>query len=263
MLERVRELLEATNCATLDPQRNERIESMARELAKSMRHEGHFFHIHVAAEALQIPPEDILLVKERLYELTLKRVFRKNMISGTDRTGLQWIGRTLHMTPEESRRIELRVGRRVFEEYLAFSISCGYLDEQDMSELRSIADSLSVSTRDLLLGFLAESAEKFLRRILTGLAEDGWISDAAWRRLLDTTASLGVNERELVTLLRPAARSLAEAFQKEKRWDPDVPIQPLRRLAERLGQPAPSPAPNPAPSTSTCHPVQTSQSSAM
>src|SRR5438874_1929321 len=63
MLERVRELLEATTCATVDPERNQRIESMARQLAVAMRHEGSFFHIHQAADTLKIPPQDILLVK--------------------------------------------------------------------------------------------------------------------------------------------------------------------------------------------------------
>lgn len=236
MMERVRELLEATNRATLDTERNERIERHARDLARIMRQEGHFFHIHLAAENLQIPPVDILLVKERVYELTLRSVFKKHLISGEDRTGLAWIGKTLRLTPEESRRIELRVGRRVFEEYLAFSIACGYLDEQEMAELRSIGRSLSVETRELLLSFLAESGEHFLRRILTGLAEDGQISDEAWQRLVSTTAALGVQELELATLLRPAERSLAKKLEKEKRWDSDVPIAPLQRLSERLNR---------------------------
>jgi hypothetical protein len=234
MVDRVRNLLEATNCATLDVERNRRIESFARQLAASMRQEGSFFSIREAADKLHIAPEDLLLVKERVYELTLKSVFKKYLISGTDRTGLQWIGKTLRLTPEESRRIELRVGRRVFEEYLAFSISCGFLDEPEMSELRAIAQSLEVPTRDLLLSFLAESGEQFLRRILTGLAQDGEITDEAWGRLAATTTALGVGETELITLLRPAVRALALTFQKERLWDNEIPIGPLKRLAQRF-----------------------------
>ena len=236
MFERVRELLEATNCATLDSERNERIETFARQVALAMRQEGNFFHIHQAAETLQIPPLDILLVKERVYELTLRGVFKKSFISGKDRAGLHWIGKTLRLSPEDSRRIELRIGRRAFEEYLAFSISCGFLDAQEMAELRSISESLEVPTRDLLLSFLAESAEHFLRRILDGLTEDGRISDESWHRLVATTIALGVSEVELITLLRPACTQLAQKFEKERLWDADVPIRPLERLVERLGR---------------------------
>jgi hypothetical protein len=233
----VRNWLEATACPVLQRDQDERVQSLAYQLGRTMRHEGKFFNLQETAEMLGIPVQDTPLVQDRLYELTLKFVLQNYAINERDRSGLGWVARALKLPPEQARRIELRVGRRVFEQYLAFAIAGGYLDDEELQQLRSVAASLDVSTRQLLVGYLAEAGREFLEQILTGMAEDGKITDAAWNRLLASTQALGLDKEEFLRVLRPHAQHLAERARTRVKPDgqPDTdPWPALQSLQARL-----------------------------
>jgi hypothetical protein len=209
-MSRIREWLDATTCPTLDPLRNERIEDFAKQVVKCMRREGSFFSFRDTTEVLKVPLEDLVLVKERVYELTLNYVMEDYRITDRDRAGLGWIARTLRLDPKDARRIELQVGRRVFDEYLAFAISGGHLSDDEIAEFRRLAESLRATTRQLLLLFLADSGEEFLKMILDVMAEKQAVDGADWRKLTASLAALGLDEQELIRILRAqSARFLA------------------------------------------------------
>jgi len=233
----VQDWLQATTCAVLGPQREEQVRHLARRMAGCMRREGKFFNFNEAASYLGVPEEDRPIVKERLYELTLRYVLEDYQITEKDRAGLHWIARGLGLSEEQAHRIELRVGRRVFEEYLAFAIAGGYLDAEELGQLRAVAGSLGMTSRHLLLGYLAESGEQFLMRLATGMAENGQVSDAAWHRFLGSVHALGLAEEEIVRVLRLQARRLAEAGPS--RLDPELVAdetsrQVIRHLLDRF-----------------------------
>ena len=234
----VRDWLEATACPSLDRDRDERVSALAQQMGRFMRHEGRFFSLRETAVTLGIGPSDMAYVQDRVYELTLKFVMQDYVITERDRAGLRWVAKALKLPPEQARRIELRVGRNVFEQFLAFAIAGGYLDQDELQQLRTVADSLNVSTRQFLLGYLADSGEAFLERILAGMAEDGEITDAAWKRLLTSTAALGLEEQEFVRVLRPQVRRLANRVPARTRSGSgsDADLTPaLQSLMTRLG----------------------------
>jgi hypothetical protein len=234
----VRDWLEATACPSLDRDRDERVLTLAQQMGRFMRHEGRFFSLRETAVTLGIGPSDMPYVQDRVYELTLKFVMQNYAITDRDRSGLRWVAKALKLPPEQARRIELRVGRNVFEQFLAFAIAGGYLDAEELQQLRSVADSLNVSTRQFLLGYLADSGEAFLERILAGMAEDGTITDAAWKRLLTSTAALGLEEEEFIRVLRPQVRRLANRVPARTRsgGGADADLTPaLQSLMTRLG----------------------------
>ena len=236
----VRNWLEATACQVLQRDQDERVQSLAHQLGRTMRHEGRFFNLQETGLMLAIPTRDLPLVQDRLYELTLKFVLQDYAINERDRTGLGWVARTLRLDPDQARRIELRVGRRVFEQYLGFAISGGYLDDEELQQLRSVAASLNISTRQLLVGYLAEAGREFLERILTGMAEDGKITDAAWNRLLASTQALGLDKEEFLRVLRPHAQRLTERVRTRVKPDgqPDTDLWPaLQSLLARVNPP--------------------------
>jgi len=220
--------LEATACPVLQRDQDERVQSLAHQLGRSMRHEGRFFNFEETALMLGIPSRDTPLVQDRLYELTLKFVLQDYAITERDRAGLGWVAKALRLDPEQARRIELRVGRLVFEQYLAFAIAGGYLDDEELQQLRSVAASLNISTRQLLVGYLAEAGREFLERILTGMAEDGKITDDAWNRLLASTQALGLDKEEFLRALRPHAQRIAERVRTRVKPDgqPDTDLWP-------------------------------------
>lgn len=255
MANRIKAWLEATACRVLDPERDERVGRLARDVAKCMRREGSFFDFTDTTRLLRVGLDDLPLVQERVYELTLKHVMRDYVITPRDRTGLGWIARRLRLPPEVARQVEVRVGRRVFEEYLAFALGGGYLDEEELGQLRSIADSLNVTTRQLLIGYLADAGEEFLRRIVEGIAENGRIDDTAWRRLIDSTERLGLREDEFVRVLRAQAhRHMLVASHRTAGSQGEGPAvgeaeqtgpHPLQPLLERLATYGPPPDPAP------------------
>jgi len=236
--------LEATACPTLKRDQEEQVQSLACQLGYFMRQEGRFFDLNETVVLLGISPRELPLVQDRLYELTLRFVLRNYAITDRDRAGLGWVAKTLRLSPEHARRIELRVGRRVFEQYLSFAISGGYLDHEELDQLRSVAESLGVTTRTLLVGNLAESGPDFLERILTGMTENGRITDQAWNRLLASTLALGLSHDEFLRILRPHAQRLADDIRS--RPLPQSPFAPpdlrpaLDSLLARLQTTAPT-----------------------
>ncbi len=233
----VRDWLEATACPALEPDRDQRVQSLAQQMGRFMRQEGRFFSLTETSIVLGIPARDLPLVQDRLYELTLKFVMQDYAVTERDRAGLRWVAKTLKLSPEQARRIELRVGRHVFEQYLAFAIAGGYLDEEELGQLRSVADSLDVTTRQFLLGYLAESGESFLESILSGMAGDGTISDEVWNRLLASTKALGLEAEEFLRVLRPQARRLADRIRNRVKpnGQPDTDLWPaMQALMARL-----------------------------
>ncbi|HSW46865.1 MAG TPA: hypothetical protein VLM89_14990 [Phycisphaerae bacterium] len=233
----VYEWLEATACPMLNRDQDERVQSLAREMGRFMRQEGRFFSLDETALMLGIQQRDLPPVQDRLYELTLRYVLQNYAITDRDRSGLRWVAKALRLPPDNARRIELRVGRRVFEQYLSFAIAGGFLDAEELQQLRSVADSLGVSTRHMLAAYLAESGEEFLERILSGMAEDGRITDAAWQRLLASTAALGLDKDEFLRILRPHANRLVDGIRTRVKPDgrPDLDLWPaLQSLVSRF-----------------------------
>jgi hypothetical protein len=236
-MEHIRAWLDATACPAVDPDQDRRVSSQARELAACMRKEGKFFSLRESSDVLHVLPEDMALVKDRLYELALKFVLKNFVISDKDRMGLGWIARNLGLEAGQARLIELRVGRRVFEEFLGFGISGGYLDKEELTLLRTIAASLQVSTADLVISYLTEKGEDFLKRIFTGMPQDGVITDESWNRLLKTLGELGVSETQFLAALRPHGPRWAEKLLNEAKvlhGLVEIDLRPVGGLMRRL-----------------------------
>lgn len=239
---RIREWLKATACPVLDYAQDERVDVAARHVIKAMRREGNFFSFLDTTTLLHVPVEDIILVKERVYELTLKHVMEDYKISERDRQGMAWIAKALKLDAKDARRIELRVGRQAFDEYLAFSISGGHLTADEIAEFRLIAESLRVTTRQLLLLFLAESGEHFLKMILDALADKEKVENADWRKLTASLAALGLEEEELVRIMRAQAVRFRENLKAATKRPPDADNQErvLKLLLDRFDRTHPS-----------------------
>jgi hypothetical protein len=235
-MNRIRKWLQATACPVLDWAQNERIELAARQVVKFMRREGNLFSFLDTTTLLKVPIEDLVLVKERVYELTLKHVMEDYRINERDRQGLGWIARTLKLDPKDARLIELRVGRQVFDEYLAFAISGGHLSDDEVAEFKQIADSLHITTRQLLLLFLAESGEEFLKMILDALADQQAIADADWGRFTASLAALGLDEEELIRVLRAQSLRFRENLKALSKRPPEADNQErvLKLLLDRF-----------------------------
>lgn len=233
---RIRQWLEATACPVLDWARNEQVEQAARQVVKCMRREGSFFSFRDTADVLKIPIEDLVLVKERVYELTLKHVMEDYRINKRDRQGLGWISRALKLDPKDARRIELRVGRQAFDQYLAFAISGGHLSDEEIAEFREMADSLHVTTRQLLLLFLAEAGESFLKMILDVMADQQVVNDEDWGRLTGSLTALGLDEDELVRVIRAQAIRFHENLKAASKRPPQAENQErvLKLLLDRF-----------------------------
>jgi len=233
----VQRWLEATACPSLEPQRDRQVESLAHEIGRAMRQEGRFFHLEQAAAALGIPAEDLPLVRERLYELSLKFALRRFTFADKDRAALGWVARKLQLAPEQARQVELRVGRKVFEEYLAFAIAGGFLDDEERAQLRAIATCLAVTTRQLVLGYLVESGGDFLHRIMEGMADAGRIPDAAWEQLLSNVETLGVSRVEFMAPLRGHAAGFARKIINRAKANGGLTrnqIPPMRSLVDKV-----------------------------
>jgi len=224
-MSRIRHWLEATACPILDFSRNERVEEMARQVVRCMRREGSFFSFRDTTSLMNVPLEDLALVKERVYELTLKYVMEDYRIDQRDRQGLGWIARHLRLESKDARWIELRVGRKVFDEYLAFAIAGGHLSQDEIAEFRTLAESLRTTTRQLLLLFLAESGEKFLEMILEALSDRQTVEQADWGQLTASLAALGLKEEELIRILRAQAGRLQENLAATHRRTPQMENQ--------------------------------------
>jgi hypothetical protein len=216
-MSKIREWLEATACPTLDMERNERVEDFAKQVVRAMRREGSFFSFRDTTDLLKVPLEDLVLVKERVYELTLNHVMEDFQITERDQAGLAWIARNLRLEPADAHRVQLRVGRRVFDEYLAFSISGGHLSDEEIAEFRRLAESLGTTTRQLLLLYLADSGEAFLKMVLDVFAESPRINPKDWRRLTASLGALGLDEQELIRVLRAQATRLRETLRATTR----------------------------------------------
>lgn len=239
-MDHIRDWLEGTACPTVDPARDEQIENLARQLAKAMHREGKFFDINDSAPFLMNQAgDDLMLVKERVYELAVRRVLKDFSIDGRDRAGLRWIARTLGLIGGRDRQIELRVGRKVFEEYLMFGMSGGYLDEEELHQVQSMAAGLEIPTRDLLLGYLTDAGEQFLRRLLDGMADNGEITDESWNRLLATAEALGVARQEFLQVLRVHGKAIADHIRSNQAQGRPVllDLKAVRSLLLLLSQP--------------------------
>jgi|GEM_PF-3402645 len=234
MIDRIRDWLDETACPLLDIEREERVGLLARKVAKSMRQEGRFFSFRETATFLHMAVDDLPLVKERIYELTLKHVLDNYIIKERDRVGLRWIAKALKLSDEKTREIELRVGRHVFQEYLSFAISGGYLDDEELDQLHTLARSLGTTTKELLMDYLSGSGEQFLERILAGMAEDGKITDESWQRLISSTQALGLAERGFLTVLQKPGERLAERILTNTQPDDEASYAQYRSVLNLL-----------------------------
>jgi hypothetical protein len=235
----VRDWLDATVLPAQDEEAERRITTLTRQLARCMRKEGHFFDFGETVRTMELSAADLLLVKQRLYELAVRRVLRAFAISEKDRSGLRWIARAVALSDEECRRIESSAGRQIFELHLGFSMSAGFLDEEELGQVRSLAASLGGTTHEMFAAYLADSGAEFVERLLTGLAEGEGVTDAWWERFMGTIAALGMDAERFRETVRPHVRRAVErVLAAGSEIDTRKAATTVRQLLDRLSRPS-------------------------
>ena len=216
------ELIKSASASLLDPNRQQRIESLVREVEALISKERGNFNFEHAAESLGMERRDDKAVSGLVYERALRKTWRDLVITKRERGALNWLSEALRLDPGDVRRIETRVGREHFEQYFAKAIADGEIDKQEAQTLSGIAASMGTDLRTLVHQYFSKEAAGLLRGLFLAAIEDGHLDDAEWSRLIRAAEALGLNEHDLVQSVRPQAHDFIERVLAEAKADEQI-----------------------------------------
>ena len=211
--------LKTATVKVLDPHRDQRLATFAGEVWRQITQQKRGFDFLATMTALGADVEDNQLVAERVYEDCLRRAWKDQEISATERESLDLIARLLHLEPRKARELSTRLGLAVFESNLADVFADGRLDPHEAQRLARIATSIGTTTRALMQHYFANTGEALLRGMFAGVLEGETFTDRDWRRLIEATAGLGLHESELQEFIRPQAEQYVEHVLADAKAD--------------------------------------------
>ncbi|HOM52356.1 MAG TPA: HNH endonuclease signature motif containing protein [Phycisphaerae bacterium] len=194
----------------LDPQREERIDYFARNVASRLKSDRGAFNFDALVTSLEIQPRDIPLVQERVYEFACKKAWRDRQISEEEKKGLDWVARSVMLPEKNAEQVAFRVGLEVFQEVLSDAVADGRIEPAELEELQQVAACIGTSVRDLVTRYFSDWAEGFLRAMFMKMIEDGELSHREWSHLVASAEAIGLKENELLDSIRVQAERFVE-----------------------------------------------------
>jgi hypothetical protein len=218
-MSKVFQWLRTTTTRILDPGREQRVAELAGAIGQELSELKRDFNLSRSTLRLGILPEDVPLVVDSVYEASVQRAWRDEVISPKERATLDLIGRLLELPPQRQRKVELRTGLGVFQQALGKALADGALTSEEIQLLTNVANGLGTSLREVMVTYFKNEGESLLRSMFTAIVEDGKLSTEEWQRLVSVTSGLGLSESELRQAILPQAERLVEHVLADAKAD--------------------------------------------
>ncbi len=229
-MSRLLDWLKTTSGRILDPEREERVLQLGQLAAKRLREEKNSFQIDEFLQEYQVPPRDVMPVKEHVYQMALDRVWEDRDVSDKEKAGLAWVASRLGLDSQSRQRLDAEIGKRMFEEALGHVCADGAVSETEARDLARIASCFGTTVQDLVRSCFRHVGEGFFRGVFADVTRDGRLTEDEWHRLQATANHLGLRTEELLACLQPMAEHFIEHVLADAKADGQLSPEEERML---------------------------------
>ncbi len=174
-----------------DPKKEERIAYLAKEVEQQLFRDRNRFNLDQTLTSLGVEPEDAQAIAERVFRLSLERVWLDLVATENERKALDFVGRSLGLKGPEQQRLERTLGLEKFGDCLRDSVKCRTFEEHDRAKLTKVAGIAGESTRSLISRLFAREADQILRSIFWQALSSGTLDEAIWNYFIQTIEFFG------------------------------------------------------------------------
>jgi hypothetical protein len=218
--------------------RDERVRDLAVQLGNALRQSQQDFSIKSFANQSQCSADDLESAKQIVYQELLSRAWADGHLTSSDRESLNWIKPCLRIERRWAEEVELRFAMERFALLLSKAMQDNILDEHEVAQLRSVAESANASLAEFSKGYFRTEGEGFLRGVFSAFVEDGAFSEKSWQRLINAGEVLGFSQDELFQAISAQAERFVEHVLADAKSDghlSEAEEKNLRSLSQRLG----------------------------
>ena len=222
----------------VDPDKEERIQTLVNLLHQGIRTQRQDFSLRAAVQTLDFSSKDLEMAKEQVYRTILARGWSDEKLTSSEQEVARWVAKCLEIPESKALEINQGFARDYFAWALAQAMEDGILDDREEARLREIAASIGLSLPQFAAHFFRSECEAFLRGIFLACVADSHISQSEWDHLLSTTRKLGISRDELLRTIQPQAETFVEHVLADAKADgrlSDQEDRTLRWLTDNLG----------------------------
>lgn len=229
---RLGEWLRKASTAVLDPGREARLQHYVREFAREIKAQGSRFSFAQALREGAVSAADTPLLREKLYEASLRHAWQDRQVTDREKAGLQWLKKLIEMPDEQACEVEMRIGRDILEQCLADAITDGNLSESESTQLQAIATTLNVQLGPFIENYFSNWSEGFLRGLFASSVENGTLTRDEWAKLIRSAERLGLGEKHLVKAVNAQAKLFVEHTLADAKSDGTMTPREAQYLEE-------------------------------
>ena len=237
-MEAITQWLKKTVEHLVDPEKEERVQTLIRILHDGIRTQRQAFSLSAALRGVECSPSDVEMAREEVFRRIAGRGWADGKLTPDEREVARWVAERLELPDARAQEIHVEFARRHFGAALAQAMDDGILDAAEEARLREIAGSLGWTLAQFARQFFQAEGEAFLRGVFLACVADGQIKQGEWNYLLTLTQKLGIAHDELLRAIQPQAQAFVERVLAEAKADGRLTRHEeatLRWLLDNLG----------------------------
>ena len=214
----------------LDPDREKRIEALAKHIKSGLHRERQSFKLSAISGGFDCTEKDVKAARDQVFRGILSKAWQDHRITQQERETIAWVTKSLEMTPREATEINLQFARDCFSSSLHHAMQDGKLQSHEEAQLAEIAAGAGFTLPQFMQSYFRYEGQDFLRSIFLTCINDGTLTPHTWHALLTTTTKLGLTEEEVFRVIEPQARQFVEHVLADAKSDGVLSPQEERTL---------------------------------
>lgn len=242
MPRRMFDWLKKTTFAIVDPERHQRIEALAKQVEQIAAGDRKAFNFDEALVKVDAAKNEDREIAELIYHRALRRVWKDEQLSDSERAGLDWLAGRLKIGVDHRAKINQEYALAIFEAALAEVLMDGRISSIEARRLELIAAGMGTTVSRLVRDHFSQKGEAFLRNMFAAIVAGGVLNEEAWAHLMNSAALLGVRPEELQVAISQQAKTFVEHTLADAKADgrlSSTENASLMWLLDRLRLPAP------------------------
>jgi len=211
--------IEEKTASLLGPDREQRIETLAKDIEKGLKNQREQFELKAALPDAVYTENDLNAAIDRVYQRKVAEVWGDGKLTKREQRTLRFIADKLGVGFTHAAELVKTQGIKEFGRRLAAALEDGEISERERSELETIASDLGLTFSELMRQYFQQEGEQFLRGIFASMVADGELTSKQWEMLLQTARTIGLNSDELSEAIREQINQFVEHVLADAKAD--------------------------------------------
>lgn len=218
----------------VDPDKAAAVEELTNLLHANLARRKASFVLAEVLSGLEYKQLHLDQAKVDLYRKFLAGAWRDGRMEAAELATLEWVAKSLQMSPSAVQSINIASARTHFAAALAKAVEDGEISPAESAQLSEIAAAAGLSLKEFMRSFFMQEGDTFLRGVFATASAEGRICAADIERLIATAAKLGLSRDQALSAVSAQAGRFLEHVLADAKNDGQLTAEEEKNVTELM-----------------------------